>query len=456
MSDQHLKPGESYLHYRRRVLDTKSDTFCGAKWYYATIWLNSGMTTSCHHPLPHHVSEEEVQKNYKALSNTARKKQERQEMKDGVRCNGCDYCWKIEDLDNNQVSDRVYKSVLYSDEDLQTAYQADSSVDFDLKYLEISFDRTCNLACSYCNPAFSTSWARDIKQNGPYINLSADGTNHYGHAHNQSGKYDNTDSNPYVDAFFKWWEADLNKTLTHLRLTGGEPLMSQHTWKLLDWFKTNNSKKDLYFAINTNLMAKDDLIDRLIVSVQELSNFHIYTSNETVGSSAEYLRDGLNWNVWQHNVHKILKSGVTKGLHSMCTINAASVVGLTDYLNWCVEIKKEYGIDSFYFTLNILRFPNFQSCLTLPQTIRNTVADDLKSWLATVDHSLLNAMEISHVERLIQFLVDAGNQHSNDASQMNKDFRQFYSQYDLRRNKDFAKTFPYLKEWYDSIHVQQQ
>ena len=75
--DQHLKPGEQYLHYRQRVLDTKSDTFCGAKWYYATIWLNSGMTTSCHHPLPHHVSEDEVRANYKALSNTPRKKQER-------------------------------------------------------------------------------------------------------------------------------------------------------------------------------------------------------------------------------------------------------------------------------------------------------------------------------------------------------------------------------------------
>ena len=60
---------ETELDYKKRVLDTKSASFCGAKWYNATIWLGSGMTTSCHHPLPHFVPVEEVIKNPKALHN---------------------------------------------------------------------------------------------------------------------------------------------------------------------------------------------------------------------------------------------------------------------------------------------------------------------------------------------------------------------------------------------------
>ena len=129
------------------------------------------MTTSCHHPLPHRVSEEEVKKNYKALANTQQRKKERAEMQKGIQCEGCDYCWRVEGLSTNAVSDRVYKSVLYSDKDLQTAFGSNPNDDVDLKYLEISFDRTCNLACSYCNPAFSTTWVKDIKQNGPYVEL---------------------------------------------------------------------------------------------------------------------------------------------------------------------------------------------------------------------------------------------------------------------------------------------
>lgn len=454
-SDQHLKPGESFLNYRRRVLDTKSETFCGAKWYYATIWLNSGMTTSCHHPLPHFVSEQEVQDNYKALSNTPRKKQERQEMKDGVRCSGCDYCWRIEDLGEESVSDRVYKSVLYTDELLADAVNSDTNRDFDLRYLEISFDRTCNLACSYCNPAFSTAWARDIKQNGRYIQLGRDGQNHYGHAHEHAGRYDEAEDNPYVQAFFKWWEADLHRTLTHLRLTGGEPLMSRHTWKLLDWFRTKTINQDLYFAVNTNLMAKDELIDRLIESCRGLKEFHIYSSCENIGAQAEYLRDGLEWAKWTDNVEKLLNSGVPQGVHSMCTINAVSVLNLVDYLDWCVDIKQRHGRDRFYFTLNILRFPHFQSPLVLPNHLRRQAAERLQAWLTSSRREALNDMEIGHVERLIEFL---NNTESNfvdpaQASELQRDFKSFYSQYDQRRNKDFRMTFTDLAEWYDSIQL---
>ena len=50
------------LEFKRQKLDTKSESFCAAKWYNATIWLGSGMTTSCHHPLPHKIDLEEIKK----------------------------------------------------------------------------------------------------------------------------------------------------------------------------------------------------------------------------------------------------------------------------------------------------------------------------------------------------------------------------------------------------------
>ena len=184
-SDQHLLPGESFAKYKERVLDTKSDSFCGAKWYYATVWLNTGQTTSCHHPLPHQVDPIAVQSNPKLLSNTPQKKKERAEMQKGIQCKGCDYCWKVENLKANKISDRVYKSVLYTDEDLQKAYESDTSEDFDLRYLELSFDRTCNFACSYCNPAFSTTWAKDIKKNKAYTGVGPNGDDHYGHSRSE-------------------------------------------------------------------------------------------------------------------------------------------------------------------------------------------------------------------------------------------------------------------------------
>ena len=31
------------------------------------------------------------------------------------------------------------------------------------------------------------------------------------------------------------------------------------------------------------------------------------------------------------------------------------------------------------------------------------------------------------------------------------DFKKFYAQYDQRRGKDFAATFPILQEWYQQL-----
>ena len=51
--------------------------------------------------------------------------------------------------------------------------------DVNLRTLEISFDRTCQFACSYCNPAFSTTWVKDIEKDGPYKNIQSDGRGHF-------------------------------------------------------------------------------------------------------------------------------------------------------------------------------------------------------------------------------------------------------------------------------------
>ena len=201
------------LEFRQQILDTKSASFCAAKWYNATIWLGSGQTTSCHHPLPHAIDVDEIKRNPKALHNTQKKKMEREQMQKGERPSGCEYCWKIEDIGRDNISDRVYKSKIYPIEELNRAFRTPSREDFDLRTLEIAFDRTCQFACSYCNPAFSSTWVNDIKKHGAYANLVSDGRNHFTHTHDSSQLYKFGEVNPYVEAFFAWWETDLHKTL---------------------------------------------------------------------------------------------------------------------------------------------------------------------------------------------------------------------------------------------------
>ncbi len=443
---------ESDIEYKKRVIDIKSQSFCGAKWYNATIWLGSGMTTSCHHPLPHRVDSEQVKLNPKLLHNTAQKKSERQQMQTGTRPSGCEYCWKIEDMNTDSISDRVYKTKIYTDDDLDLAYKSNSDTDFNLKTLEIAFDRTCQFACSYCNPAFSTSWVNDIRRNGPYKNLISDGRNHFTHAHDSSQLYKFGEHNPYVEAFFKWWESDLHKSLLELRVTGGEPLMSGETWKLLDWFQNNRGKSRTRLALNSNLGSEVD-IDRLLTAIDGLT-FDLYTSNESLTSQAEYIRDGLDWTAWLNNVTKLIESKKLRGLHVMCTINALCLDSLSDFLDLLVELKKQYGRDYPNFTLNILRFPSFQSALVLPDHIKIQYRERLINFLVKhKGYNYLHEHEINHVQRLIDYLDVVKTPHSDafDMQNLRNDFKQFYIQYDQRRNKDLVKVFPNLSQWFKSL-----
>ena len=440
------------LEFKKQILDTKSSSFCGAKWYNATIWLGSGQTTSCHHP-PAHTIGEEFRTNPKAIHNTAQKKEDRRMMQQGQRPPGCEYCWKIEDMGRDAVSDRVYKSRIYKIEDLNHAATLSTETDVDLRTLEISFDRTCQFACSYCNPAFSSTWVNDIKRNGAYTGLVSDGRNHFTHAHDSAQLYRYGDANPYVEAFFSWWESDLHRTLDELRITGGEPLMSGYTWKLIDWFRDNPGRSHTRLAINSNLGMECDVIEQAIDSCEGI-DLDIYTSMESIGPHAEYIRDGLIYGQWTYNMERIMKGKKLRALHVMCTINALCLESLPEFLTYLMLWKQDYGADFPSFTLNILRFPSFQSPLVLPDDIRMHHRDRLQAWLDRWDRNInLHPHERNHVQRLIDYLDVVKTPHSDafDMPRLHNDFRRFYQQYDQRRGKDFGSAFPRLADWYNSI-----
>ena len=440
------------LEFRKEVLDKLSASFCAAKWYNATIWLGSGQTTSCHHPPAHLVDIDRVRTNPRLLHNTDQKKEDRRKMIAGERPAGCEYCWKIEDMGKDAISDRVYKSKIYPIEALNEAFNTAPDTDVNLRTLEIAFDRTCQFACSYCNPAFSTTWASDIRRNGPYQDLVSDGRNHFTHTHDSAQLFKITEANPYIDAFFAWWESDLHHTLQELRITGGEPLMSHHTWRLIDWFRDNRGRSNTRLAINSNLGTEVD-IDRLLDSTQGMS-IDLYTSNEAIATQAEYIRDGLVWDDWANNVERLLDSGQFRGIHVMATINALCLSTLDQLLECIMNWKMEYGKDAISFTLNILRFPSFQSPLVLPDTQRRVYQQRLETWLAHwADSDVIHEHEVNHTQRLIDYLDVVKTPHS-EAFEMPKllnDFKQFYLQYDQRRGKNFCETFPELKEWYNSL-----
>ena len=287
--------GNELYQWRKENLDSISPSFCAAKWYNTSIHLGSGETMSCHLPLPHVIeaSDEELKWNPSLIHNTNHKKKMRKLMLDGHRPQECDYCWKVEDIGRENVSDRVFKSMIYKIEDIKKIPTRAYNEDVIPKTMEISFDRICQFACSYCNAGYSTAWAQEMKAQGPYQKLKSDGRGAYHHDGSWADPYGKfNQGNPYVEAFFRWWPT-LRNELQEIRVTGGEATMSHNFWRFMD-ILSQESNPNVRLAVNSNLGMKDDLLHKLVETTKSIDvmEFDLYTSNESYGAHTSIIVTG--------------------------------------------------------------------------------------------------------------------------------------------------------------------
>jgi len=450
---------EHLIHWRNVHLNSISPSFCAAKWYNASIHLGSGQTTSCHLPLPHPIDLEQIKTNPSAIHNTDHKKQMRKMMLEGAKPAECSYCWKIEGIGRDNPSDRIYKSEIYKNEDIQQLRDLPWDADSILKTLEISFDRQCNFACSYCNAGYSSTWSEDLKKNGAYQNFSAHGG---GGAYQSDGSWSETngrhlENNPYIDAFFQWWP-ELSQTLQEIRITGGEATVSQNFWRFVDILHTTDAS-NLRFAVNSNLGMSDKALEKLIGITKTLpiKEFDLYTSNESFGAHAEYIRDGLVYKQWRDNLSTFIENANFRAVTIMMTINNLCLFSITEFLDDIIELKSKYGHHRPNLSLNMLRWPSFMSPLALPDEVKRELHAKLKVWYDKNKNSKLFVDgEMAQIKRLLDYIevLDKGHVFMpDDKKSLLVDFKSFFTQYDQRRNKNILETFPEIASWYNSIEL---
>ena len=452
---------EHLIQWRDKHLNSISPSFCAAKWYNASIHLGHGYTGSCHLPLPHPIDTEQIKTNPSAIHNSDHKKKMRKMMLEGAKPAECSYCWKIEGIGRDNASDRIYKSEIYKEDDIKKLKDLPWDADVNLKTLEISFDRKCNFACSYCNAAYSSTWAQDLETNGAYQNFVAPGGG--GGAYQSDGSWAESngrhlDDNPYVEAFFKWWP-ELSTTLDEIRITGGEPSVSQNFWRFVDILQQSDSR-NMRFAVNSNLGIGEKALEKLIGITKTLpiKEFDLYTSNESFGAHADYIRDGMNYNIWRNNLTTFIENANFRAVTIMMTINNLCLFSITDFFDDMMELKSKYGHHRPNISLNMLRWPSFMSPLQFPDEIKKELHSKLKVWYDKNKNSKLFLQgEMNQIQRLLDYIevVDKGHvTTTDDKTLLFSDFKSFFTQYDKRRGKNLLETFPQLTDWYNQIEIQ--
>jgi len=436
----------TFIKNVRDRLNKVGEGFCAMKWLHQTLYLHTGDNHSCYHPRPHHIPLDEIAIDPSALHNTKWKMQQRKTMLEGGRPEECYYCWNIEDLPGEHISDRmIHSSSDFSEPLIESLAELPWDAPINPRYLEVSFGNGCNYRCGYCCPQASTMWMEEIKKHGNY-DLTY---NQYGIEFLEHGTYYGPkDENPYIEAFWKWWPS-LRKDLHTLRITGGEPLMNPGAMKFFDLLE-DEPAPHLEITLNSNLGVTFDRVDRLITRVtslvkqKKIRKFSFFTSIDSWGEQAEYMRTGLKCDHWERNMIEVIKAGATVNL--MCTYNVLCVTNFQKLLHKVIEWREKFGFESVSFDTPYLKEPPHWMINILPTEFIKYQEETLqfildnKQWFTDVEYEKMLRVTDYMKENPVS---------PEKIKQGQRDFYSFFTENDKRLGTSLLKTFPEYTEFYN-------
>ena len=437
----------------KSLLDNVSPTMCLAKWNQVSLHLPTGLTNSCYHPPLHEIDATKLKDNPASLHNTAEKLNQRQQMLKGERPEGCSYCWNIEDT--GQMSDRHYRSgEPWAMQDFTAIKQNPIDERWTPRYVEVNFNNACNLKCSYCSPQFSTTWGKETAVYGQYPTSPP----HNAPEHFQGRKrpIPNREDNPYVTAFWKWWPT-LYKNLKHFRMTGGEPMMDNNTYKVFQYV-IDNPKEDLHLNVTSNMCPPNnklknkyfDMVKKICIE-EKVEHFMQFVSVDAWGKKAEYIRNGLEFNRMWDNVDEFLdRIPVRNSVTFIITYNNLSVTSLDKLLEGILELRKRHSktYQRVWFDIPLLRQPAWQQITLLPESYQAIHEANIEYMRKNSgEEKGLHIFKDFEIQKMLRNLA-YWRKNADASTQNKKNFYAFFNEHDRRRLTRFLNTFPEMVEFW--------
>lgn len=408
-----------------RFFPIKTETACPLKWSWSTLYLYDGLTASCHRTGWGTLTEN----NFQYFHNTDKKLQERQDMLAGQwPVDSCSYCRKIEQ--SGGFSDRQLH--LSIPNQYPNELDADpSQVNVRPTILEVYFNNTCNLSCLYCIPTLSSKINQENRNFGPF---------------DQNGvvlkSVDTVDTSPLLEKFWSWMNSN-SLNLKRFNVLGGEPFYQSEFYQLLDYFDSV-PHSDLELGIVTNLAVSPDRLDKIInqlqalMSKKKLKRIDITCSIDCWGPEQEYVRHGLDLEIWNKNFKTLLDKKWIK-LNVNQTISVLTIKTMPALLQQLQQWRQVRPVGHFFSEVTP------QPSYMMPHIFGGNVFDqDFDSILKLIPESTARQY-MSGIAGRIQ-------QSQPDILEIKK-LKTFLDEKDRRRNTNWRQTFDWLEPIFDQVNA---
>jgi hypothetical protein len=181
---------------------------------------------------------------------------------------------------------------------------------------------------------------------------------------------------------------------------------------------------------------------------------------DTWGSPAEYIRTGLDLEVWERNLDTYLTK-TQLPITFMITFNILTVTNFQSLLEKILEWRVKYNGNEqnkwqrIRFDTPYLKEPLQYDMNILPKDeFMPYMVSHLDFILANLDdknRSKFNDLEYAKFERVVKYMESA-IYTPEKIKEGRRDFFNWFTEYDRRRGTNFAKTFPNLVNFMDTCN----
>lgn len=342
-----MTPRKKRLTKKMRTITTNTDGskdfYCSQKFWWLTVNLEKIQTLSCCSASPSRIDLDYLEKNPGELFNSPEMYRERQSMIDNQPVSSCSAtCWQAES--QGLTSRRLL---------MNSQHRTHTTIKSSPEMLHIITGTHCNMACLYCCKQYSSTWARDLEQHGPYpIEIDDDRykLNRLDRVIMKLGQKDFAGTRFNKILLDELTEMSKTPSLKGIEITGGEPFLYLDLEKLVERLSSQNKEIRIWTGLGVNPGRLEKEIDKIL----KHDNIKIVVSAESTDKMYELLRHGNTWKRFKQNIEILEKSNVKFSFNS--SITNISLYGLTDFLEFAQDKKINFQMctDPDFLSVNVL------------------------------------------------------------------------------------------------------
>ena len=291
---------------------------------------------------------------------------------------------------------------------------------FEMTYWDIRFSNLCNLSCRSCGHIFSSSWYADqAALAGPEWKAANKVLNYAGRTETDIWEQ----LIPHLDY------------VEQIYFAGGEPLMMEEHYNILEELE-RRGRFDVRLIYNTNF-TQVKLKDRWVFDYwKKFKSVAVGASLDAMGSRAEYIRRGTDWNVVERNRQKMLETCPNVDFYISPTLSIMNALHITDFHRDWVDRGLLRPQD---LNVNILQDPAYYRIDIATPEYKQLIKQKFEEHLAWLRPQDTLTRATVGFESAINFMMDNNNTH------LLKKFWLKTSQLDQIRNENILDSIPELE-----------